>query len=70
MEAIDKLRAMVSWADYQNEYFNQRFKSIEAIEKAYDFVQSHRSIEFLDDLSDFDAEERKEVKELLKDLLI
>lgn len=69
MEAIDKLRAMVSWADYQNEYFNQRFKSIEAIEKAYDFVQSHRSIEFLDDLSDFDAEERKEVKELLKDLL-
>lgn len=34
--ACDKLRRMVEWLDYQDENFNDKFKSITDIEKCFD----------------------------------
>ena len=48
MEAIDKLRALINWANYQSEVFNERFISIGDIEIVYDYCQLHNSLEFLD----------------------
>ena len=68
--SIDKMRNVVNWADYQAEYFNERFKSISDIEKAYDYCMNN-DIEFLDDqmLNGLEDEEYdkvlKEVTELL-----
>jgi viroplasmin and RNaseH domain-containing protein len=47
MIAIEKIRNIVAWANYQNEGFNLLFKSIEQIEKAYDFCIEN-GFEFLD----------------------
>jgi len=65
--SIDKMRVIVSWADYQNEGFNQRFKSISDIEKAYDYCVESDLVEFLDKQSLFtltELEEEKVVKEV------
>lgn len=68
--SIDKMRNVVNWADYQAEYFNDRFKSISDIEKAYDYCMNN-GIEFLDAqmLNELEDEEYnkvvKEVTELL-----
>jgi len=68
--SINKMRNVVNWADYQSEYFNDRFKSISDIEKAYDYCMNN-NIEFLDTqmLNELEYEEYnkvvKEVTELL-----
>lgn len=47
ISAIQKMRNIVAWANYQNEGFNDRFKTIKQIEKAYDFCIEN-DFEFLD----------------------
>jgi hypothetical protein len=47
MVAIEKIRKIVAWANYQNEGFNYLFKTIKQIEKAYDFCIEN-DFEFLD----------------------
>lgn len=64
MEAIDKLRNIVAWADYQNEHFNQKFKSVSDIEAVYNFCMEN-NLEFIDDLHLFDQEGCKKVEKLL-----
>lgn len=46
MTATEKLRRINNWLDYQNEYFNDRFKTIQDIEKTYDYCM-HSYIVFL-----------------------
>lgn len=46
--AIDKMRNVLQWANYQNEGFNERFKTVSDIEIAYDYCQSNNILEFLD----------------------
>jgi hypothetical protein len=41
MKAIEKMRAIVQWADYQSEYTNFKFKTIDDIEKIYDYCQAN-----------------------------
>jgi hypothetical protein len=66
---IDKLRIIVNWANYQNEGFNDRFKSISDIEKAYDYCVEN-DIEFLDELQHYlDKEERLKIVNDLKGIL-
>lgn len=48
MFAIDKLRIILNWADYQNESTDEQFKSIKGIELAYDYCKAN-NLEFLDD---------------------
>jgi hypothetical protein len=47
MNAIEKLRAIASWADWQSEAINYEFKSIKGIEKAYNYAQKN-NLEFID----------------------
>lgn len=49
--SIEKMRNVVNWANYQAEYFNERFKSISDIEKAYDYCIKN-GLEFLDRVED------------------
>lgn len=65
--SIDKMRDIVSWANYQNEGFNERFKSISDIEKAYDYCRESDLVEFLDKqflITLTELEEEKVVKEV------
>ena len=50
MEAIDKMRAIVRWCDWESEYINHKFRSIADIETAYDFCQK-KDAEFVSNLS-------------------
>ena len=45
--ACDKLRRMVDWLDWQDENFNDKFKSVADIEKCFDACERH-SLEFAD----------------------
>jgi len=45
--AIEKLRAVKNWADWQNEYINEKFQSIKGLEKAFDYAQAN-NLEFID----------------------
>lgn len=72
--AVEKIRAIVYWLDYQAEGFNLKFQSISDIEKAYDYCTNSSRAEFLDYdymryMKDEDLEEHnkivKEVTELL-----
>lgn len=65
---IQKMRSVVAWADWQNETFNDRFKSAEDIIKAFDYCVNN-DIEFLDDLSYLSNKEYNRVKKDLKTLL-
>ena len=47
--AVNKIRAIAAWADYQSEYFNEQFKSVADMERVYDYCQ-HTGVEFADDL--------------------
>ena len=61
MNAIEKLRAISNWADWQCEYINYEFKSIKGIEKAYDYAQKN-NLEFIDNdylYNEVEEEERK-----------
>lgn len=69
--ACDKLRRMVNWLNWQDENFNDKFKSVADIEKCFDACEGH-SLEFADDLDweDDDTEDEeyllaKEVNEIL-----
>lgn len=55
----ETLRAIVRWMDWQNEYFNERFKTAEDIVKAYNFCRE-KEIEFLDNLADYMTTEEYE----------
>lgn len=48
-DAIDKMRAIIAWADWQNEDFNCKIKSIKDLEKIYDYVCANE-LEFIDNL--------------------
>lgn len=67
--AIDKLRSIVAWADWQNESFNSRVKSVSDLEKLFDYCASSDLVEFLDDFSYLEDEEYKKVKSEVKKLL-
>lgn len=69
--ACDKLRRMVNWLNYQDENFNDKFKSITDIEKCFDACERH-DLEFADNLywEDGDTEDEEyllavEVNEIL-----
>lgn len=67
--ACEKLRRMVNWLNWQDENFNDKFKSVADIEKCFDACERH-SLEFADNLDweDTDDEEyllAKEVNEIL-----
>jgi hypothetical protein len=47
MNAIEKLRAINTWANWQSEAINYEFKSIKGIEKAYNYAQKN-NLEFID----------------------
>jgi hypothetical protein len=47
ISAIQKMRNIVAWANYQHEGFNDKFKTFKQIEKAYDFCIEN-DFEFLD----------------------
>lgn len=72
MEAIDKLRSIVNWANSQCEHLNYQFKSIKDIEKSYDFCKAN-NIEFLDSnyiINELEEDEQKKVLAFLKKLNI
>lgn len=48
LTAIEKLRTIQRWCDWQNEYINEKFKSVKGIEKAFDYAQKN-NLEFIDD---------------------
>lgn len=67
--ACDKLRRMVNWLDYQDENFNDRFKSIADLEKCFDACERH-GLEFADNLDWEDKDDEEyllavEVNEIL-----
>lgn len=69
--ACEKLRRMVNWLNWQDENFNDKFKSVTDIEKCFDACERH-SLEFADNLDweDGDTEDEeyllaKEVNEIL-----
>lgn len=45
---IEKMRSIVNWANAQSEYINDQFKSIQAVEQAYDYCKKN-GFEFIDD---------------------
>lgn len=70
-KACDKLRRMVQWINWQDENFNDEFKSVPDIEKCFDACERH-GLEFADSLDweDGDTEDEeyllaKEVNEIL-----
>lgn len=70
-KACDKLRRMVQWINWQDENFNDEFKSVTDIEKCFDACERH-GLEFADSLDweDGDTEDEeyllaKEVNEIL-----
>jgi hypothetical protein len=65
IDAIDKMRNIVAWADYQNEGFNLRVKSISDLEKLFDYANSN-SLEFLDDTAYWEEDEQKHIKAINK----
>lgn len=65
LSSVDKMRIIVNWINYQNEHFNERFKSISDIEKAYDYCVTN-NLEFLDYLEKEDyTRVVKDMRELL-----
>jgi hypothetical protein len=71
ISAIQKMRNIVAWANYQNEGFNDMFKTFKQIEKAYDFCQE-KGYEFLDFeyIRGLTKSEATEVKAFLKKIKI
>ena len=68
MNSIEKMRAIINWANYQDEYFNERFKSISDIEKAYDYCVKN-GWEFLDRLDYVEQEDYNKIVKDVTDLL-
>lgn len=59
MDAIDKVRLMANWFDFQSEHFNQRIKTVNDIEKVYDYAVAN-DLEFMDEDYLFGELEEKE----------
>lgn len=59
-KACDKLRRMVQWINWQDENFNDEFKSVTDIEKCFDACERH-GLEFADSLDweDGDTEDEE-----------
>lgn len=49
IDAIDKMRNIINWVDYQNEDFNCKIRSISDIEKVYNYAIAN-DLEFVDNL--------------------
>ncbi len=65
--AIEKMRLIVEWANNQSEYINEQFKSLKAIETAYDYCQE-KNIPFIDNDYIFSGNlEEHEQNEILKE---
>jgi hypothetical protein len=63
ISAIEKMRTMVAWFDMHSEYFNEKFKTVNQLEKIFDF-SNEKGYEFLDDeyvYSNLTEEERFEL---------
>jgi hypothetical protein len=73
MEAIEKLRSIINWANAQSESINLQFKSIKGIEQAYDYANKHNLV-FIDNdylWNECTEEERPEhIKQINKFLKI
>lgn len=65
ISAIDKIRNIVSWADYQNEGFNERVKSISDLEKLYDYADKE-GLEYLDQSAYWEEDEEKHITAINK----
>jgi|688.fasta_scaffold806239_2 hypothetical protein len=64
MQAIEKLRAINNWAEWQNEGVNQQFKSIKGLEMAFDYAQKN-NLEFIDnDYLYYEVEEEERKKHI------
>lgn len=59
-KACDKLRRMIQWINWQDENFNNEFKSVADIEKCFDACERH-GLEFADSLDweDGDTEDEE-----------
>ena len=55
--AIEKIRKIAAWSNYQDEHVNFRFNSISEIEKAYDVMMKLEGSEFLDELDEDDEDD-------------
>lgn len=67
MTPIEKMRSIVDWANNQSEYINEQFKSIQAIEQAYDYCKKN-GFSFIDDDYIYSGNlDEKEQKALLKE---
>ena len=40
--SIDKIRAIVAWADQMDEHFNQQVRSVKDFEKLYDYAEKNQ----------------------------
>lgn len=67
ISAVDKLRNIVNWYGWQNENFAQRFKTVLQLEQVYDFAKNN-DFEFLDDLREYDADEKDKIKIFFENL--
>lgn len=67
ISAIDKMRIVTNWFGWQDEGFAQRFKTVQQLEKVYDFAKEN-NFEFLDDYSEYDDEEVEQIEKFLKSL--
>lgn len=60
--AIEKLRRIASWSNYQNESVNFQLKSITEIEKVFDAVEKLDGSEFIDNLDPEDEDDLELMK--------
>ena len=67
ISAVDKLRNIVNWYGWQNENFAQRFKTVQQLEQIYDFAKNN-DFEFLDDLREYDTDEKDKIKAFFENL--
>lgn len=68
MNAVDKIRNIVNWLDFQSEYANEQFTTIKQLEQVYDYTQE-KGIEFIDEdylYRELTDEERKEYYKFIK----
>lgn len=65
MEAIDRIRSIVNWANDQSEFFNEKIKSIGDFEKLYDYSQEN-NLGYLDESWNWDDDITYHIKAITK----